>query len=48
MVTVTTGMTVYMCVQSTSSLKQHSMDRHVLPLAHIILISSQLVFALSR
>ena len=30
-----------------SSLKQQSAGRHVAPLGHIILISSQLVFALS-
>jgi hypothetical protein len=32
---------------SVSSLKQHSADRHVAPLGHIILIPSQPVFALS-
>jgi len=32
---------------SASSLKQHSADRHVAPLGHIILISSQPVFALT-
>jgi hypothetical protein len=32
---------------SASSLKQQSADRHVAPLEHIILIPSQLVFALS-
>jgi hypothetical protein len=30
-----------------SSRKQQSVDRHVAPLGHIILISSQAVFALS-
>jgi hypothetical protein len=30
-----------------SSLKQQSADRHVAPLGHIILIPSQLVFALT-
>ena len=33
---------------SASSLKQHSTDRHVAPLRHIILIPSQPVFALSH
>jgi predicted alpha/beta hydrolase len=32
---------------SASSLKQQSVDRHVAPLGHIILIASQTVFALS-
>ena len=32
---------------SASSLKQQSAGRHVAPLVHIILIPSQLVFALS-
>ena len=32
---------------SASSLKQQSADRHVAPLGHIILITSQPVFALS-
>jgi hypothetical protein len=32
---------------SASSLKQQSMDRHVAPLGHIILIPSQSVFALT-
>ena len=32
---------------SASSLKQHSTDRHVAPLGHIIMIPSQPVFALS-
>ena len=32
---------------SASSLKQQSMDRHVAPLRHIILIPSRPVFALS-
>ena len=32
---------------SANSLKQQSMDRHVSPLGHIILIPSQLVFVLS-
>ena len=34
-------------LHSASSLKQHSTDRHVAPLGHIILISSQSVFDLS-
>ena len=33
--------------KSASSLKQESADRHAAPLGHIILISSQPVFALS-
>ena len=33
--------------KSVSSLKQESADIHVAPLGHIILISSQRVFALS-
>jgi len=32
---------------SATSLKQQSVDRHVAPLGHIILIPSQPVFALS-
>ena len=32
---------------SVSSLKQQSVDRHVAPLGHIILIPSQPVFALT-
>jgi hypothetical protein len=32
---------------SASSLKQHSVGRHVAPLGHIIMIPSQPVFALS-
>jgi hypothetical protein len=32
---------------SASSLKQQSVDRHVAPLGHIILIPSQPVFVLS-
>jgi hypothetical protein len=32
---------------NASTLKQQSMDRHVSPLGHIMLISSQPVFALS-
>ena len=35
-------------INSASSLKQQSAGRHVAPLGHIILIPSQLVFALSR
>ena len=37
----------YMIFYSGSPLKQDSADRHVSPLEHIILISSQPVFALS-
>ena len=32
---------------NASSLKQQSVDRHVVPLKHIVLIQSQPVFALS-
>jgi hypothetical protein len=34
-------------IYSASSLKQQSAGKHVAPLGHIILITSQLVFALS-
>jgi hypothetical protein len=34
-------------LHSASSLQQQSVGRHVAPLGHIILIPSQLVFALS-
>ena len=34
-------------VHSVSSLKQHSADRHVAPLGHVILIPSQPVLALT-
>jgi hypothetical protein len=38
----------YLNFDSASSLKQQYADRHVTPLRHIILISIQPVFALSR
>ena len=44
---VSTGPTCLLGIYSASSLKQQSADRHVVPVRHIILISSQPVFALS-
>jgi hypothetical protein len=40
--------TPYLDFYNASSLKQQSMDRHVAPLGHIILIPSQPVFALTH